>query len=568
MTVAGAVPLEFVDLVEVPFTVPGSRFVVQRGTGPHAGSLEVLHVRYEVPVAECLAVRLVPPGGGVAGAGPDAAQTAVRAMGGRLVADGLEIVVSGEELRVLTAAGSGWRAIGGPAPDVVPHRVPDSSRLVLTVTGATPATATDEAFRAGADAVVADWLALTPRVRPERAPMARQCWWVLGTNQIDLATPVRGAAARSAGPVRRAVVPSKRGYVALWQWDAYFIALGLRHTAPALAAEQLDIALTPGPDGQLPDVVHDTGVLASSADLPPADRARLLAAGAPTTGGEVPLTKPPLAAWAADRVLSTLPVDERAGWLRRWFPTVLRSQDWWFAASDPDGDGLPAYLHPYSSGLDDSPVFDHALPVTAPDLLAYLVVQDRILAGWCRELPDLCAHDHGLPARLLRRAARVRQGLTGLWDDDGRLFRPRAGTEPVPERTVVSLLGCFAGDATSEQLAGVLADVHDPARFGTPYPLPSVACDDTSFRREQMWRGPTWVNTGYLVAEGLERCGRPAAAAELRARILAGVEAAGGPVEYLDPGTGRRCPTATTSFGWSAALYLDLAVREEAGGQR
>lgn len=33
------------------------------------------------------------------------------------------------------------------------------------------------------------------------------------------------------------MVPSKIGYVGLWQWDAYFIAVGLRHGDPDLARE-------------------------------------------------------------------------------------------------------------------------------------------------------------------------------------------------------------------------------------------------------------------------------------------------------------------------------------------
>ena len=40
---------------------------------------------------------------------------------------------------------------------------------------------------------------------------------------------------------------------------------------------------------------------------------------------------------------------------------------------------------------------------------------------------------------------------------------------------------------------------------------------------------------------------------------------AGGPHEYFDPRTGRRAATATTAFGWSAALFIDLAVAVSSG---
>jgi hypothetical protein len=38
------------------------------------------------------------------------------------------------------------------------------------------------------------------------------------------------------------------------------------------------------------------------------------------------------------------------------------------------------------------------------------------------------------------------------------------------------------------------------------------------------------------------------------------VKHGGGPHEYFNPETGDRARTATTSFGWSAALFVDLAV--------
>jgi glycogen debranching enzyme len=540
----GADPvLGFVDLVEVPFTVPGSRFLVVRGSGAHADALEVFHVRYEIPLAECLALRLTPA------RDLDVPAPVVRA--GRVQWAGTELALLDDELHVAVPPGSGVRVDAGPAPDVTTLRRGDTRVLAGS---AGPSPLDDDTFGSAADAAVEAWLALTPTVRPERQEMARLCWWVLGANQLDISSP------GGDGSVR-VIVPSKRGYVALWQWDTYFIALGLRHTAPELALAQLDVALTPAADGQLPDVVHDDGILASSADLPAADRARLEAQGSPTTtSGTVPLTKPPLAAWAADLVLRHVPPESRDAWLREHLDTLVASQDWWFDVCDTDGDGLPEYLHPYSSGLDDSPVYDHALPVLAPDLLAYLAVEDEILAGWVREHGS--SPDEPLAARLEARAARTRAGLSRLWDPEGALHRPVAAGQPVPDRTVVSLLGCFAGGLPHEQVDAIVSDVRNPARFGAPYSLPTVSMDDPMFDPLVMWRGPAWVNTAFLVAEGLERCGAPAEAERLREQVLALVEAAGGPVEYADPRTGIRCPTATTAFAWSAALYVDLAVRE------
>jgi glycogen debranching enzyme len=105
------------------------------------------------------------------------------------------------------------------------------------------------------------------------------------------------------------------------------------------------------------------------------------------------------------------------------------------------------------------------------------------------------------------------------------------------------------------------AAVDDPERFALPWGLPTVAASDPDYSDERMWRGPVWVNTSMLVAEGLEASGYPERARELREQTVALVIHGGGPHEYFNPHTGKKARTATTAFGWSAALFVDLAVR-------
>lgn len=108
--------------------------------------------------------------------------------------------------------------------------------------------------------------------------------------------------------------------------------------------------------------------------------------------------------------------------------------------------------------------------------------------------------------------------------------------------------------------AALRAAVDDPDRFGLEWGLPTVAASDPDFSDERMWRGPIWVNTSMLVAEGLEASGYADRARELREQTVALVIHGGGPHEYFNPHTGQKARTATTAFGWSAALFIDLAV--------
>jgi len=390
-----------------------------------------------------------------------------------------------------------------------------------------------------------DWFAKCPLVRDDLQQMAAFCWWVLGANIVELT---------SLGDAR-AVVPSKIGYVGLWQWDAYFIAVGLRHGDPELAREQLEIAFRfPSDDGQLPDVVHEEGILATSDDLPESDRATLRRAGSQIADPSkpVPLTKPPLAAWALGKVLE---VEDAPDWAREQLGRVIRSQDWWFAGSDLDGDGMPEYGHPYSSGLDDSPIFDGPIPTASPDLGTYLVCQDREIAALLsRYEPD------AETARFLSRAERTQSLLDQMWDAPAGRFLARGAGEDIRSDTVVGLMPLRTGTLPEGIRDSLRAAVDDPARFALEWGLPTVAASDPDFSPERMWRGPIWVNTSALIAEGLETSGFPQRARELREQTVRLVVHGGGPHEYFNPRTGLKADRATTAFGWSAALFIDLAV--------
>jgi glycogen debranching enzyme len=68
--------------------------------------------------------------------------------------------------------------------------------------------------------------------------------------------------------------------------------------------------------------------------------------------------------------------------------------------------------------------------------------------------------------------------------------------------------------------------------------------------------------------EGLQRSGFPELARELRTRTLALIEGEDDIYEYYHPETGARPPKAASTFGWSSAVYIDLAIqamKEEAG---
>lgn len=531
---------EFIDLDLVPFTLPGSRLLVRLGAD---GDVTVQRAEYEVDPDDSVVVRSV---------------HLLNSAGRRLPVSRVRIdrIEFGDGDAVLTFAGVDALTLSGPGPAEVQLEYPDGrvashigGALRLTVgTDRSVSAETEPDFAgrlAGTASVWSEWFDRCPAVDPTLEAVVAHCWWVLGANQIEI----------DLVPRSRAVAPSKLGYVALWQWDAYFIAIGLRHGALQLAQEQLELALRfPEPDGQLPDVLHDRGILSSSDDLPPADLARLRELGSPAAdpGERVPLTKPPLAALALARL-----VDSGASleWLAAMVPTVRASQQWWLDHCVA-ADGLPEYDHPYSSGLDDSPVFDTDLPMATPDLAGYLAVQDRQLADLLTRLGDGTA-----AARHRARAAESELALSRLWDAEKGRFVARGAHGPVAGHTVVDLLPLLTGTLPDDVADVLVAELSDPEAFGTPFPVPTVAVDDPAFNGDRMWRGPVWVNTNWLLIEGLLASGYAAQAVRLAHRTLAMVAAAGGAFEYYHPDTGLRAGRAAPAFAWTAALVIDLAVR-------
>ncbi len=92
----------------------------------------------------------------------------------------------------------------------------------------------------------------------------------------------------------------------------------------------------------------------------------------------------------------------------------------------------------------------------------------------------------------------------------------------------------------------------DSWRTSFPSPIPTSQPDDPSFDPIRYWRGPVWVLTNWLVADGLDQAGCADRAAALRRDTRRLVER--GFAEYYDPrdaaGIGGQ------GFSWSAALTL------------
>ena len=377
------------------------------------------------------------------------------------------------------------------------------------------------------------WFAAAPPVAEAYRAQYYYAWWIMRAGLISTRFYT----------TREAMTPSKMHYVGVWQWDAYFHALAYRHVEMKLAKDQVRIVLDhQREDGMIPDAVHDEGTVT-----------RL------TFPVEADVTKPPLVAWAAWKLYET---DGDREFLDEIYEPIVRWNNWWFEKNDVDGNGLCEYQHPFSSGLDDSPLWDDGLPVEAPDLNTYLCLQQESLA----KIAAAIGEREDAERWASRAEVMAKRMLEKMWDAEAGVFwaaRPLAdGRAPVRVRTPFNLFPLVTGRMPPEVAARLAAHLTDERQFWTRYPVPTVARDDPKYDPQTMWRGPTWVNVNYLLVEGLQRAGYPELARELRRRTLEMMLREDDIYEYYHPETGESPPKAASIFGWSSALFIELALEE------
>jgi putative isomerase len=373
-----------------------------------------------------------------------------------------------------------------------------------------------------------DWFSRIPPVAERFRRTYAYAWWIMANNLIS----PHGRVAYEA------MTPSKINYVGLWLWDSAMHALAYRHVDPELARNQvramLDCQL---PDGMLPDAVYDEGVIA---EIDHPIRAEV--------------TKPPILAWAALKLHETNP---DPGFLQEIYVPLVRWNAWWFSMNDDDADGLAQYNHPYSSGLDDSPLWDHGLPVESPDLNTYLCVQMGSLAL----MAEVLGMDSEGAMWRRRAAAIVRRMIEDFWDDEAGLFRATREGEPVPVVTPFNLYPLWTGQLPDEIRDRLIAHLTDPDQFWGEYIIPTVARNDPHYDPATMWRGPVWANINYFFVEALRQVGEHALAATLREKTLELVMGAPSIYEYYNAETGEPPVTAADTFGWTSAVFIDLAIQ-------
>lgn len=412
-------------------------------------------------------------------------------------------------------------------------------------------------------------------------------------------------------------MPAQELYPHQWLWDSCFIAIGLRHINIANAMSEIE-SLFEGQwsNGMLPNIIFSDG---SSYETDRRVWFSRVSPFAPDTKATSGITQPPMVAEAVFKVGQQLSKTERRSWYKNCLPYVIRYHQWLYEERDPHGEGLVLQIHPYETGLDNTPPWivqmsehhqpwwlkavkllkvEHAINLVRRDtrsvppeqrmtnleaLMYWDVIRrlkrkhyeiNKILHRSLFCIEDLTfncifyranmlvtemANEAGieLDDSFIENITRSKRAINQLWDDQDQTFYSRdfITHDLIKEPSIAALMPLYSGAISQEKAKILVNQLTNHLEFWLNHPIPSVPMNSRFFNPVNYWQGPTWINTNWLISEGLIRYGYNKIAREIQEKSVQLV-AEKGASEYFSPIDGKAL--GSPNFSWTAALTLDF----------
>jgi len=412
-------------------------------------------------------------------------------------------------------------------------------------------------------------------------------------------------------------VPAEDLYPHQWLWDSCFISIGLRWLDIDRAqAEVTSLLRGQWANGMMPNMIFSEDPHYNR------DRAYWRSWVNPYSPDKVAtsgITQPPMVAEAVWQIGQRLNAAERRAWYKQMLPSLIAYHSWLYADRDPHQEGLVLQVHPWETGLENTPpwmaeLHEHLMPwwvrairsthtegivglfrrdthyippgqrFSTLEILTLFDAQRRlrrkaydtskILSHGLFAIEDLTyncifirantrlreiakAVRYELSSVLLENMEKSEHALENLWDEYAKSYWSRdfITHRLLKQPSIASLMPLYAGTITKERAAVLVRQLENDQKFGPVYPVPSVPLDSPAFDPDRYWQGPSWLNTNWLICEGLKQYGYHDHAAALRETSLEMVNKSGF-AEYFDPTTGE--PLGAHNFSWTAALTIDM----------
>jgi len=366
--------------------------------------------------------------------------------------------------------------------------------------------------------VYAKWTEHLPTVKPPYEPARDLAAYV---NWSATVNPLGNLA-------RRTMLMSKMGMCNVFGWDHAFNAIAHCTHDAELAWDQLMVmADRQDEHGKCPDNMNDRQIMYT-------------------------FSKPPVQGWALRAMWDENPAMMTPERLAEAYEYLSKWSDWLCNHRTWNGDVLPFYIHGFDSGWDNSTIFDEGVPLVAPDLAAYLVIQLEVLADVARAL--------GREAETATWQARAEKMLAALLDELWRGDR-FVGTLRPSGRTVdcESLITCMP-IVLGRRLPDAV-QAHLVARIRThltPWGLATENPTSSEYTPCGYWRGPIWAPSTLLAVSGLADIGESDLVRTI-ARAFCKMCMQNGFAENFDAKTG--VGHFDPAYTWTSSVFMILASR-------
>jgi len=403
-----------------------------------------------------------------------------------------------------------------------------------------------------------------------------------------------------------------------WLWDSCFIAMGWANfNVKRAETEILSLLRGQWRNGMMPHMIF-SGDRDNSKHLPKMWDSRL-SPYAPDDVATSGITQPPLVAQAVSYIGQKMSASQRKRFYKKVLPHLVAYHTWLYEERDPHNQGLVILIHPWETGLDDTPPWMEAMHSHSKPLWIKLIELSRAdkiiekLRRDTRQMPaderastveslmlynitrrlrrkaydsdKIMAHSHfliedlffnailirnnqllkniasevrvSLPNNLLSSMNKASKALDELWDDKSELYFSRyfISRDFILQPTIATLMPLYSGAITKKRAEKLVELLHRHDMFAANYPIPTVPLSSPHFHHRRYWQGPTWLNTNWLVYDGLLRYGY-LEEAELIKRKSLELIAKSGFHEYFSSVDGYGA--GVVPFSWTAALALVL----------
>lgn len=410
--------------------------------------------------------------------------------------------------------------------------------------------------------------------------------------------------------------PAPRLYPHQWNWDSGFHAIGYACFDQKKARTEL-LSLFKGQwkNGMLPHIVYHRP---SQKYFPSAAAWKIAQSpDAPDSVLTSGITQPPLhatAAWYTYR--NAAEKDDALQFLQVIFPKLISLHRFLYAFRDVEDTGLVANIHPWETGIDNSPKWDQILEDIKVDKaqtqllkrkdLKFVSAEERpsdeayLKFVYLMELFKRCRYDQGeitkqspflvygvLFNSILFRANLDLLNIASLLGKDSkeiqswiekskcgfeeRLWDSQEGTyhsydlrlrQPIRVRTASCALPLYGSIPDQDRAVQIKQHLYTVCPFHQEHlcvAVPTYNRTQRGFQASNYWRGPIWININWMICKGLLDYGFKELAGKIRLNIFRLVEQLGF-WEYFYPLDRRGL--GSEHFSWTAALVIDLLCEQ------